>query len=259
MNGSFIGVQELTNELFYFCKNEIDANNQLTFLKIGFNAAISCNFDLSQIANADTNITNYDEPIFYDPYLYFPSENTYYPIPIQINNIDNLDGYKTVRRFFISDSLSSNQQILVYLKSASFTITIYDENKIRPPLIKITYGARKLNNINSDDKYSKISFTGHYSANLSTFETAMIVLFVICLIFIVIIWIFKVYKYQKMNTSIAAQNHHQLDLVWFARVILIGFGVSSHLFFWYLFFLSSYCYLSYKGQSDILFSYCLIL
>ena len=255
MNGTMIGQQDLGNELFYFCRDMISVDDQEKFRKIGYNTDISCSYDLSKIFNSSSNTTDYDNLIFYDPYLYISSQNKYYPLPVYVDNIDNSDGFKIVRRFFISDNFASNNNVLMFIESVTFKVTIYSENKIYPPLIQIKYGMNKL----SDSKTVDISFSGSYMTDLSSFETSIIILFVITLILIVAIWIYKVYKYQRMqliNTMNpnGPQNIQQsLDIVWFIRIIFIGFGVSSHLFFWLLFFVSSYCYLSVKGQSNIKF------
>ena len=257
MNGTMIGYQEINDELFYFCKDSINTNDQEKFTKIGYNTDISCSFDLSTIFNANSNGTNYDDLIFYDIYLYISSQNKYYPLPIYVNNIDNNDGYKIVRRFFISDNFASNNQVLMFLQSVTFKVTIYSQNKIYPPLIQIKYGMIKLSD---SSKTSSISFSGLYVTDLTNFQTSIIILFVITLILIICKWIYNVYRYQKMelintiNPSIAVNAQQQtMDLSWFIRIVFIGFGVSSHLFFWFLFFISSYCYLSFKGQSNIKF------
>eukprot|EP01084_Bolivina_argentea_P314678 545047_1 len=100
MNGTMLGYQEISDELFYFCTDNINVNDQTIFTKIGHNTDIVCDFDLSLIFNSNTNNSDYDNIIFYDPYIFIASDNTYYPIPIYVENIDNNDGYKIVRRFF---------------------------------------------------------------------------------------------------------------------------------------------------------------
>lgn len=248
MNGTMIGYKEHEYELFYFCKDYININDQSKFTKIGYNTQIKCSYDLSKILNNNNN-TNYDELIFYDPYLYISSQNKYYPLPIYINNINNDDGYKIVRRFFISDNFASNNQILIYLKSVKFKVNIYSENKnkIYPPLIEIEYGMIKISSDSS--KVVSISFNGVYITDLTNFKISVIILFIITLILIILKWIYNIYRYQKIQLL----QEKNTDLIWLVRIILIGFGVSSHLFFWYLFFISSYCYLSFKGQSNIKF------
>merc|ERR1719410_2529413 len=77
----------------------------------------------------------------------------------------------------------------------------------------------------------------------------------------IMLWVFRVFKYHRMqinnaaNINIVNQSNHmgQVDLLWFVRILFIGFGVSANLFFWFLFIMSSYCYLAYKGQSNVTF------
>eukprot|EP00484_Ammonia_sp_Unknown_P026519 CAMPEP_0197030108 /NCGR_PEP_ID=MMETSP1384-20130603/9408_1 /TAXON_ID=29189 /ORGANISM="Ammonia sp." /LENGTH=829 /DNA_ID=CAMNT_0042459391 /DNA_START=606 /DNA_END=3095 /DNA_ORIENTATION=- len=261
MNGTMLGHEPLTDQLFHFCSDQIRAKDQALITKIGYNTQFSCSYDLSTVFNDNTDDTNYDELIFYDPYLYIASANKYYPLPVYVENVDNKDGYKLVRRFFISDRYASNNQVFMYLKSASFKVTVYDKTKIYPPLIHIEYGVKQLSEMTDGDKYADISFEGSYRSSLSNFETSIIILFVITLILVLALWIYRVFQYQRMeliyynmnmNSNIRS-SQHTVDLVWFARIILVGFGISAHLFFWFLFFVSSYCYLAYKGQSKIQF------
>eukprot|EP01084_Bolivina_argentea_P198292 339590_1 len=130
MNGTMIGQQQISDELFYFCRDNVNANQQTQFTKIGRNTEITCSYDLSSQFNSDANYSDYDAMVFYDPYLYIESTDKYYPIPVYVDNIDNSDGYKMVHRFFLSDHLTSNNQIIQFIQSVTFKVTVYDDNKI---------------------------------------------------------------------------------------------------------------------------------
>ena len=254
MNGTMMGYQEITDELLHFCKDRVATDDALKFKRIGHNVVIQCKHDLSWIFEEEIDSLRWDEPIFYDPYLFVPAQNTYYPVPVVVRNMDNHDGLQMVRRFFLWDHVSSNNELVTFLKSATFKVAVFDDTKIRPPQIQIEYGLKKY----TDSSHEvSISFDSHYAMDLGGFNTSIVVMFVIVLILVLLLCGLRVFRFHRMESNEAvtgnAASSQQLDLLWFIRILFLGLGVSANWLFWLSFLVSAYCYLSFKGQSTIKF------
>jgi len=254
MNGTMIGHQEITSELFSFCAGGVVSDDALKFNRIGHNTVVQCSYDFSSILEEESGDgSSWNEPQFFAPYLFVPSDSTYYPVPVHVANIDNRDGLKLVRRFFVSERISSNNELVAFIRAAALKVTVFGADKIRPPLISIEYGLKRATDSN---RAASLSFTAHYAMDWGSFATSIAVLFAILLILVLLLCVFQIFRFQRMEISNhwpTASNSPQLDLLWFLRILLLGFGVSANLLFWFLFFVASYCYLAFKGQSKIKF------
>lgn len=127
-------------------------------------------------------------------------------------------------------------------------VNLRGTNKIHPPYLIVHYIARKTSDINTDSgKNSKVAFIVTYSSDVSNFWTTMIVVFVVTLLLILLLWIFQIYRYQRINLI------RKIDLSYFFRLMIWMLGISSHLLFWVLFVSAGYSYLAFKGQTEIEF------
>lgn len=264
IDGNFLGFQDLSDQLI-LCPHSLEEAKK--FREFGTNVKISCNLDLSWIS------TN-KETTFYEMY-FIDSDGTMVDVPVLITNYMDTSGkkpnswsssktdWKLARRFFIYDNLSGIEGVysdytenksstfVQWLKYAEIIFTLRNdkEQMIYPPMLNLTYRARRVSYIETEDSNDKIAFISVYGMDTSRFWEIAIGIFIGMNVLCFICWVGRLYVWTKINPHKDSPTTYTRWIILTAiRLLITTWGF---LMFWYLFGLTGYWFIFYKLQYHV--------
>lgn len=117
------------------------------------------------------------------------------------------------------------------------------------PLLIMEFKARYVSYIINEDETDQIKFQAEYTMDTDKFWEVATGIFAMVLLITVVIWLAKVYIWNKNNPKTYLQDSHTGKLILRAVVLLLG--TFSFMFFWYLFAFCGYWFVFYKMQYHV--------
>jgi meckelin len=254
INGTYIGKEELTNQLT-MCPI-FTVSDSKRFREVGTNIDMSCNVNLSSMVNSTS-------PYLYEAFIYINGE--YLPIPIKILNYKDATGIEVntdsittndvyVKRFAIVDfqsgvpSDTTKDSIYRWPILISFNVKLKAKEKIYMPSISIQY----------DEIYSKSSvcnplvtqsqFISSYSMDISSFKRIAAIFMIVLHIVVALLFTLRIYLWLRSNA------HKELSKSsgrFVSRVIYLLLDSWSIIFFWYLYAITFYWFIFFKLENRV--------
>ncbi|KAJ3194492.1 Meckelin [Irineochytrium annulatum] len=260
LNGTFLGYQPLQNQLQFCSSGWTDV---APWQKIGHDYSLECEITLQTLINTTA------QTVFFDICTFCPSDvlqtlttsaavlvdNTgaYVPVPVRIlNNLGNtLDTQKAAdgdftgstftRRFFLLDNVSGvSNGVLKVIRVVSQVLDIaYSSREI---------GIAQTPKTTHQYNYPKIDLTVTYTMSMDSFWRTMQILFSLATILAIL---FSLYVARNTNKRNMTGPGDSIDMKFLVHSFVIMCGKTGEMFFWYMFFVSCYWMLFFKGQSAL--------
>lgn len=275
MDGTYVDRVQLKDELI-FCSGKV--NDGEDFRAFGKNIIHDCYIDLEKFNDLN------EEMFFYEMYLYDNQSSNFVDVPVLVDNIENEQGqeskilkfkdtppkmnnetemknWKLVRRFFLFDNLSGNKKqqsntnqnpidYITYAKTIKFVVELQNNregSKIYVPYLEIFYSTRSTEDIvQNNNPQAYVSFISQYQMDIKKFMDVMLGLFIAINVVVVIIVIYRMYVWVKVNPKELAPDNYFLYFLCTCFFKLCKFwGIFN---FWFTFIISAYWYFFYKLQ-----------
>mmetsp|Transcript_576 Transcript_576/g.970 ORF Transcript_576/g.970 Transcript_576/m.970 type:complete len:1032 (-) Transcript_576:28-3123(-) len=264
LNGTFLGYEELSNQLVLCDSDELHTTDWLSF---GVNYNHYCQLNLYHFfQRADPKDRFYE-------LFYVNATNTLYPVAVKMINGDTntqiVMSQKTLfRRFFTIESevfaheTDDSKRTITYASSMVMSINLRGSDAMSPPLLTITYRRQTANNILQPDSaytsYSNmtqfpiyeaiqsptVSFTAAYTTNhwieyIIVGSFLLLVVILATLLFIIRVWQFTL---NKMN----------LGPIGLLQLVEVFCNIYGRALFVVLFFTCQLYYWIFKNQRNVL-------
>jgi len=247
-NGTYLGYTNLTNQL-QLCGGHYETTTR--WMNFGTQYVNSCQIRLESI------LDNTEETVFYDPY-FVDADNTWYPIPVMVTNVrtngvkvnEKDDAYQHVytRRIFTYDTISGvtakgqSPDVIRFISKAvlNFKLQTGEIQKIYPPILEVEYAEVDVKNLPSGSAASRSSmFQSLYQYDLTVYEASMVELLITMIIFVIVVWIFRVYLWTRTNGSDDLNRFFIFTaFVYFWHTVgtIVGIGIIGYSWYWYAFY-----------------------
>eukprot|EP00297_Palpitomonas_bilix_P001829 CAMPEP_0113868268 /NCGR_PEP_ID=MMETSP0780_2-20120614/889_1 /TAXON_ID=652834 /ORGANISM="Palpitomonas bilix" /LENGTH=977 /DNA_ID=CAMNT_0000853321 /DNA_START=154 /DNA_END=3087 /DNA_ORIENTATION=- /assembly_acc=CAM_ASM_000599 len=276
VEGTFVEFVDVTTEL-QLCSGDALALSR--YLKFGTSMTYSCNVDLRRFLE-ETQLYLYDMyiqtgdgnvqgvPVRMVDYSNGGTPNVNDP---NVENAENDDIFK--RRFFLVDSitgrtaavgsdLKSGLEVLRYAKSMTLSVKKNSDGSLLLPILTIDYESVDSAVVPSGTFASSIytylvdttlestsevavSFTSQYSMDTAAFWQAMLVLFIICIIFVMLGWILRLFVFMRRRPG------QPIGASFLFRLLVYLFSSYATIFFWFLAVIAFYFLVFFKMQGDV--------
>ncbi|KAI9204493.1 Meckelin [Polychytrium aggregatum] len=244
MDGSYLGMEPLQTQL-QLCLSTRNMNSATVFSKVGRNYINQCQANMLTVLQSVNSTT-----IFYELFV-ADDTGSLYPVPVQVNG-------KLGRRFFLVDVVSgmSNGNLLAVRAATAITLTISKTNnastsQIYSPVLTVTVSERSYSKLSLNDTSSysvpTFSFGVYYSENYYDIYQLLEGIFSVCCILSFGFGVVMTRMYFARNQRILLN----VDLVGWMSIFATIFGAGGATFFWFLFGVSMYCLIFFKGQSAL--------
>lgn len=236
MNGTLLSFEPLEYDFIQCSNSEYNNTNYKTF---AYNVILNCFIDIKE--NLDIR-KNFFYEIFIENFLSIENKDDYVRIPIKIIN-ENSDKEDYVKRMFLH-VYNDIDGTYTYAKKVKLCVTISssDKEKIKLPIIEVTYDKKNLGEIKDDS--IQYEFVTEYKKDIKSFLNAMKIVFIIITVIVGLLVIYRVYVWIKMNPSTMVKSSYIL-------LILFEFFYKSvkylgKFYFWFTFGISAYWYFFFK-------------
>eukprot|EP00814_Leptocylindrus_danicus_P000666 CAMPEP_0116009804 /NCGR_PEP_ID=MMETSP0321-20121206/3640_1 /TAXON_ID=163516 /ORGANISM="Leptocylindrus danicus var. danicus, Strain B650" /LENGTH=938 /DNA_ID=CAMNT_0003478815 /DNA_START=538 /DNA_END=3354 /DNA_ORIENTATION=- len=216
LNGTFMGMEELTNQLFYCPDHGNNEPSSTKWQQFGHSEKIeyTCNvrllldmemflydaFIIDESADCDKSNIDGGSCIFPVPVLH---RNLVFNNGFPNNNKSRRDekNDKYTRRFFLFDNMSgrsaSGLEVIRYAKSITIKTSIRndDPKKIYPPQIIIDYNEKKSSDVTATD----VSFKVEYTMQTDAFWDALEIILGIVSAFTLVVWMIRVRNWNESS------------------------------------------------------------
>ncbi len=267
LNGTFIGTQDLDNQL-QLCPR--DPAFRTTYLNFGSNFQSACNINSTSFITP-ARVTG---TVFYEMY-FVDVDDKLFPVPVKVLNLrsggvnvnsNGAGGKETftsnnvyVRRFFVTDvsggvePLATLPTIVTWARSITLRTSMQGEStsSIYPPVVVIDYTSREYASVSSTAVSSSspalttVTFTAEYEKDLTGADTAALAVFSLGIVLVLLVWILKICAWQRSERSSV------VGIGTCGRVLMMVLGPLGEIVFWVMFAFSAYVFLFFKAQMAV--------
>ena len=268
LDGSLASISPLNDEFIQCSHKEKD---QTDYRKFGRNIVNDCFIDITKFISK--------EMYFYEIFYYDSVNNDYIDIPILIDNIENAQGKPSkkikrsdteihnmnnetdmsnwilTRRMFLFDNQSGKNgnelQYITYAKTIKLVVEMIkgSEDEIYVPYFEVFYTTVEKPENDDAQLIGYTSFSSEYFTDISHFMNVILGLFIAINVIVVIIVIYRMYVWYKVNPKELAPTNYWLYFFGTCFFKLCKFwGIFN---FWFLFIISAYWYFFYKLQYKV--------
>ena len=250
MNGTFVGMKEIENELI-LCTQTY--NDTVDFRSFGNTVINKCEIDLS-IFSRTRNYPTY----FYQLYLRKQDSDDFEDIPIPIiienyfgnNKMDiflSLEQKKLFKRFFmIYSTFENNRERIIFAQNITFNVTlrdVYGESRMYIPYLQIYYDSADTVGENNKKIFT---FVSNYTMDITKIINWSLAILIICVVLTVFIVAARMYVWCILNPQqLSEGNYASYFILTLVFKIFKYFGI---IIFFYSWGLSAFWYIFYKMQ-----------
>lgn len=266
MDGEFLALQELTNELSSCPMDMEEVQMMATF---GFVTENNCEFKLFNLIKNDPQYLPLQANAFFELYLE-DSKKQLVDVPVLIKNFKDINGEspnssydldtsRLVHRFFIYDTISGIKQgryidnaapsIVRFASKVKVTVQMdpSQEESIRKPLLEIEYSEFQTSLIDEKSEVPASFYFEYYEDGANFEESAEITVYVMNALVLLVVAL-KMYYWVKMNPPRFRQR--KFGAAFAGKLLLILCDVWSNIMFMVYFILTGYWFIMYKMQSN---------
>jgi meckelin len=257
--GNYLGIEPLGEHIFACPK--VTSSFAESFKALGNNMKVVCTINITNYMNSQ------DMPIFYELFLQFDNLS-YIDVPVLVKNYysaeqtyDNNGTDKTkyvyTRRFMILDSLtgkSSSADVDPILRWASKIVlnVKMDPNSkenVFVPTLEIEYTGIANKTVFDQPKYmiQTFNFQSQYFMETTKFMKSSLYILIVLNVVVVVVWIFRIYLFNKLNPSQYYRGNFSLYMLFKAIFLLLD--TWSSILFWFIYAISLYWVAIYKFEN----------